>query len=261
MKVDLNSDLGESFGAYTIGHDEEVIPLVTSINVACGFHGGDPTVIQKTIQLAAKHGVAVGAHPGFPDLLGFGRRNMTMKHDDAYSMVIYQIGAVRAFTDLAGIPLQHVKPHGALNNMAAVDKDLAMAIAKAVYDYDKSLILLAVAGTQLALAGEEVGLPVAQEVFADRTYEPNGTLRNRKFPDALITDVDESARRVIRMLKENVIEAIDGTLIPVKADSICLHGDGASAVQIASSLRSKLVAEGVELCNLDEKLGISLQND
>jgi UPF0271 protein len=254
MKIDLNCDLGESFGAYKIGHDELVIPFVTSVNVACGFHGGDPSVIRSTVEMAKKHGVAVGAHPGYPDLLGFGRRNMIMHPDEVYSMVIYQIGAVRAFTDLYNIPLQHVKPHGALNNMAAVDLDLARVIARAIYDYDKDLILLAVAGSQLARAGEEIGLQVANEVFADRAYEPDGTLRNRKYPDALIHDPVEAANRVLQMVKENTIVAIDGTRIPVRPDSVCLHGDGLTAVKLAETLRKELIAHGVELCSLKEKL-------
>ncbi|MCF8567453.1 5-oxoprolinase subunit PxpA [Alicyclobacillus tolerans] len=255
MRIDLNSDLGESFGAYTMGHDELVIPSVTSVNVACGFHGGDPTVIQQTVEMAVKHNVAVGAHPGFPDLLGFGRRNIVMDAKDVYSMMIYQIGAVRAFTDLFNIPLQHVKPHGALNNMAAVDADLAMAIAKSIRDYDKDLILLAVAGTELAKAGEKVGLPVAQEVFADRNYEPNGTLRPRKYSDALIRDPEESFRRVLRMVQDHVIEAIDGTLVPVQPDSVCLHGDGPTAVKLAETLRRELTAHGVEVRSLASDVG------
>ncbi|WP_029422682.1 LamB/YcsF family protein [Alicyclobacillus macrosporangiidus] len=255
LRVDLNADLGESFGAYKIGNDEELIPLVTSINVACGFHGGDPLVIQRTVELAKRHGVGVGAHPGFPDLQGFGRREMHMRPEDVYAMVIYQIGAVRAFTDLYGVPLQHVKPHGMLNNMAAVDEDLARVIAQAIYDYDKNLILLAVAGTKLAHAGEKVGLRVANEVFADRTYEPDGTLRNRKYPDALIKDPKVAAERVVTMIRDHVIVAIDGTPIPVDAHSVCLHGDGPTAVQVASALRQELVAQGIELVPLSTILG------
>ena len=177
-----------------------------------------------------------------------------MDSKDVYAMMIYQIGAVRAFTDLYSISLQHVKPHGALNNMAAMDRELALVIAQSIYDYDKNLILLAVAGTELAKAGDQVGLRVAQEVFADRTYEPNGTLRNRKYPDALIRDPQESARRILRMVADHVIEAVDGSLIPVQADSICLHGDGVTAVKLAETLRQELIDHGIELCTLTETI-------
>ncbi len=247
MRIDINSDLGESFGAYKIGQDEAVIPMVSSVNVACGFHGGDPLVIRKTVEMAKQYGVAVGAHPGFPDLQGFGRRNMYLHPDDVYASMIYQIGAVRAFTDLYNLPLQHVKPHGAINNMAAVDMDLARVIAQAIYDYDKSLILLAVAGTKLAQAGREMGLQVANEVFADRTYEPDGTLRNRKYPDALIRDPVVAARRVVEMVKDGVLVAIDGSKISVQPDSVCLHGDGEAAVAIARTLREELANHGIEI--------------
>ncbi|MDD6877888.1 MAG: LamB/YcsF family protein, partial [Clostridiaceae bacterium] len=195
-KVDLNCDLGESFGAYTIGLDARVIPHISSANVACGYHAGDPAVMRKTVAMAARAGVAVGAHPGFPDLVGFGRRNMTVSPDEAYEYMLYQLGALSAFAKAAGVRLQHVKPHGALYNMAGKDAALAAAIARAIYDFDPSLILLGLSGSAMLTEGEKLGLRCAKEVFADRGYNEDGSLVNRKLPGAMITDEDLAIERV-----------------------------------------------------------------
>jgi UPF0271 protein len=245
--VDLNSDLGESFGTYTIGNDAEILKHVTSANIACGFHAGDPDVMEKTVTLAVANGVAIGAHPGMPDLVGFGRRKLDIKPSEAYSMVVYQVGALAAFAHAHGVKLQHVKPHGALYNMAGKDAALAQAIAKAVHDVNPNLILFGLAGSQLIKQGEAAGLKTASEVFADRTYQPDGSLTPRSQPDAMVTDEDESIARILRMVKEGVVRCQNGTDIPVQADTICVHGDGAKALAFTERIHSALVAEGVEV--------------
>lgn len=243
--VDLNSDLGESFGLYTIGNDEAVLQYVSSANIACGFHAGDPHVMQKTVAMAAAAGVAVGAHPGVPDLMGFGRRKMDITPQEAYAMVVYQVGALQAFTTAAHVPLQHVKPHGALYNMAAKDKALAAAIAKAVYDVNPQLILYGLAGSYLISEGKKIGLTTASEVFADRTYQPDGTLTPRSQPDAMVTDEDMAIARVLLMIREGVVTAQNGEDIPVQADTICIHGDGAKALAFAHKIKTALEAHDV----------------
>lgn len=243
--VDLNSDLGESFGLYTIGNDEAVLQYVSSANIACGFHAGDPQIMQKTVAMAAADGVAVGAHPGVPDLMGFGRRKMDITPQEAYAMVLYQVGALQAFTTAAYVPLQHVKPHGALYNMAAKDNALAAAIAKAVYDVNPQLILYGLAGSYLISEGKKIGLTTASEVFADRTYQPDGTLTPRSQPDAMVTDEDMAIARVLRMIREGVVTAQNGEDIPVQADTICIHGDGAKALAFAHKIKTALEAHDV----------------
>ncbi len=243
--VDLNSDLGESFGLYTIGNDEAVLQYVSSANVACGFHAGDPQVMQKTVAMAAAAGVAVGAHPGVPDLMGFGRRKMDITPQEAYAMVLYQVGALQAFTTAAHVPLQHVKPHGALYNMAAKDKALAAAIAQAVQDVNPQLILYGLAGSYLIREGEKIGLTTASEVFADRTYQPDGTLTPRSQPDAMVTDEELAISRVLHMIQEGVVTAQNGADIPVQADTICIHGDGAKALAFAHKIKTALEAHDI----------------
>lgn len=244
-RVDLNSDLGESFGSYTIGNDEDVLQYVSSANIACGFHAGDPNVMQKTVAMAAAKGVAVGAHPGMPDLVGFGRRKMDITPKEAYAMVLYQVGALQAFATAAHVPLQHVKPHGALYNIAAKDKTLAAAIANAVYDVNPRLILYGLAGSCLITEGEKAGLVTASEVFADRTYQPDGTLTPRSQPDAMVTDEEAAISRVLRMIQEGVVTAQNGQDIPVKADTICIHGDGVKALAFAHKIKTALEAQDV----------------
>lgn len=251
-RVDLNSDLGESFGRYTLGMDDKIIPLITSANVACGYHASDPVVMEKTIAQAKEAGIQVGAHPGFPDLMGFGRRNMNVSAAEAKAYTLYQIGALSAFCKAKGLKMQHVKPHGALYNMAAKDYTLAKAICEAVYEFDKNLIVLALSGGELAQAAQDMGLRTAMEVFADRAYEEDGTLVDRRKEGAMITDEDEAIARVVRMVKEQKVTAITGKDIPIRADSVCVHGDGAKALAFVERIRKALQEEGVTICPLDE---------
>ena len=240
--VDLNSDLGESFGNYTIGMDEEILKYVSSANVACGWHAGDPMVMEKTIALAKEFGTAVGAHPGFPDLMGFGRRNMVVTPEEAKAYVKYQLGALMAFTQSHGMKIQHVKPHGAIYNMAAVDEKLAIAMCEAVYEVDKDIIFMGLAGSKMITAAEKVGLQAASEVFADRAY--------RKLPGAVIKDKELAIKRVVRMVKEGKVESINGNDIAIRADSICVHGDNPKALEFVKNIRETLIAEGVTIKNL-----------
>ena len=251
-RVDLNSDLGESFGRYTLGMDDKIIPLITSANVACGYHASDPVVMEKTVSMAREAGIRVGAHPGFPDLKGFGRRNMAVSPAEAKAYVMYQLGALEGFCRAKGVKLQHVKPHGALYNMAAKDYELSRAICEAIYEFDKNLIVLALSGGELARAAKDMGLRTALEVFADRSYEEDGTLVNRRKDGAMITDEDEAIARVVRMVKEKKVTAITGKDIPIQADSVCVHGDGAKALAFVERIRKALTEEGVEICSLDE---------
>lgn len=251
-KIDFNCDMGESFGAYKLGYDEEVIKYITSANIACGFHAGDPIWMRRTVRLAEEHGVAVGAHPSFPDLRGFGRRNMVVAPEEARSDVIYQIGALAAFT--RSKRLQHVKPHGAMYNMAASGGDLARAICEAVLEVDPAMILVVLAGTPWAQVAGEMGLRVAREVFADRALNPDGTLVSRSMPGAVLHDRDEVVARSIRMVTEGKAIAITGEEISVHADTLCLHGDTPGAVQLAAALRSRLEAAGVEVVPLSRLL-------
>jgi UPF0271 protein len=245
MRIDLNADVGESFGAYTMGDDAAVMRSISSASVAAGFHGGDPSVIRRTIRLAASHGVAVGAHPGFPDLVGFGRREMHVSPDEAEHFVLYQVAAVAGVASADGVKLQHVKPHGALFNMAVRDAALAAAIARAVASFDRSLMLFGLPGSELLKAGRTAGLRVAAEVFADRAYEPDGSLRSRSRPDAVIHDPSIVVARALRMAREHAVEAVDGTLVPLEADTICVHGDTPGAAALAALIRAGLEAAGV----------------
>jgi len=251
-KIDLNSDLGESFGAYKIGMDDAVIPLISSANVACGFHAGDPLVMDKTVALCKATGTAIGAHPGYPDLVGFGRRNLAASPAEVKSMVTYQIGALDAFCKAAGIKLQHVKPHGAMYNMAAKDEALAKAICQAIYEYDKELILMGLAGSQMLVQAKAMGLKCAAEVFADRAYEEDGTLVARSKPGAMIHDEEEAVSRVIRMIKESKVTAITGKDVAITADSVCVHGDGPKALAFVAKLRDAFAAEGIQIVPLTE---------
>lgn len=248
MKIDLNCDLGESFGAYRIGMDEQVLPLITSANVACGFHAGDPQTMAKTAALCREYQVCVGAHPGLPDLMGFGRRAMAVSPAEAKAYVIYQIGALKGFCSAAGIPLTHVKPHGALYNMAAKDYALARAICEALEETDRKLKLLALSGSQMLKAAADVGILGVSEVFADRGYRPDGTLVPRGEPGAVITEEDEAVRRVVRMVREGRVTANDGTDIPIRADSVCIHGDGEKALLFVKKIRAGLKEAGIAVC-------------
>jgi len=246
MRVYINCDMGESFGAYEIGADREILPHVTSANIACGFHGGDPRVMRETVAEAKALGVAVGAHPGLPDLAGFGRRAMQVTPQEVYDLIIYQVGALLGFARAAGVELQHVKPHGALYNMAAAQPALADAIARAVHDIDERLILFGLANSHLLAAAERANITGASEAFADRNYLHDGALVPRQRPDALVTDVDEAVRRAVRMVKEGVVADVDGEEIAIRADTICIHGDGPNAAELAKTLRRGLEAVGIE---------------
>ena len=244
-QVDLNCDLGESFGAYTIGLDDQVIPHVTSANIACGAHAGDPSVMRNTVRCAHAAGVAIGAHPGYPDLMGFGRRALAMSPNDVYASILYQVGALAAFAKAEGVQLHHVKPHGALYNAAAKDATLAQAIAQAVKDFDDQLILVGLAGSESITAAQNVGLRTASEFFADRAYQENGALVPRSQANAVITDKQKAIERTLRAVKEGVVESETGTVIPIVADTICIHGDNPAAVAFAAEIHAALEAAGV----------------
>ena len=250
MKIDLNCDLGESFGAYKLGLDDQVHPYISSANVACGFHASDPVVMDKTVALAKDAGVAVGAHPGYPDLQGFGRRNMTIPPREVKAMVMYQIGALQAFCTAHGLKLQHVKPHGALYNMAGKDEALAMAVCEAIQAVDDSLILLGLSGSKMLEAADKIGLRSAREVFADRAYEEDGSLVARTKAGAMITDEDEAVERVIRMIREGRVTAVTGKDIPIRADSVCVHGDSPKALAFVQKIRAALTAEQIQIVPL-----------
>jgi UPF0271 protein len=250
IRIDMNSDVGESFGIYKLGLDEEVIPHITSANIACGFHGGDPGVMRKTVALAKQYGVEVGAHPGFPDLIGFGRRNVDASLEEIQDDVIYQTGALQAFAISQGLRLQHVKPHGALYNMAVADPKLWEAIAEAVTKVDRELILVVLASSQrepLLQIGRHSGIRIAFEAFPDRAYRSDGSLVPRKEKGAVIHDHDTVAKRALKMALEGKITSIDGKEIELKADTLCVHGDNPSAVQIVKKIREDLQAVGVEV--------------
>lgn len=244
--VDINSDVGEGFGAYEIGSDNEIIKCVTSINIACGWHGGDPAIMDKTVKSAKERGVAVGAHPGYPDLIGFGRRALAITPNDAKNYVLYQTGALAAFAAANGTELRHVKLHGAFYNKACVDEALAsgvldaMEILNAARFANSRVFLMALSGSYITREAKRRGIPVCEEVFADRGYNPDGTLVDRRSDGAFIRDADEAAKRVIKMIKEQKVIAIDGSEIFIKADSICVHGDNPQAVDFAVKIRREL---------------------
>ena len=250
VKVDLNCDLGESFGAYKIGMDDEVIKLVSSANIACGFHASDPVVMQKTVKMAKDSGIGIGAHPGFYDLMGFGKRNMVISPKEAYAYVTYQLGALYAFCSQAGVKIQHVKPHGALYNMAGKDYELAKGICQAIYDFDPEIILLGLSGSQMINAGKDIGLKCANEFFADRAYEDDGSLRARTKEGSMITDENEAIERVVKVLKTGKVTTYSGNEIELKIDSICVHGDNEHALEFVKIIRERLTKEGIEIASL-----------
>jgi 5-oxoprolinase (ATP-hydrolysing) subunit A len=245
MRVDINSDVGESFGAYTIGHDAGLMRVITSANIAAGFHAGDPSVLRDTIRLAKTHGVAIGAHPGFPDLAGFGRRELNATPREVEDLVLYQIAAVQGVAAAEGVAVQHVKPHGALFNMAVRNADLAAAIARAVAALDRSLILFGLPGSEILRAGRAAGLRVAAEVFADRAYEPDGSLMSRRKAGSVIHDAAAVAARAVAMVTGRSVVASDGSVVPLEADTICVHGDTPGSDALAASLRAGLESAGV----------------
>lgn len=240
FQVDLNCDLGESFGVHRVSGQKEILKYVTSANVACGFHSGDPSVMRETVQMAIENGVKIGAHPGLPDLVGFGRREMSISPQEAYDMVVYQIGALQGVLTTFNETMQHVKPHGGLYNMAAKNSDIAEAIAQAVYDVSPSLILFGLSESALTKAGKKIGLKTAHEVFADRTYQSDGTLTSRKQPDALITDTNHAISQVIKMVKEGKVISQQQEEVPLRAHTICIHGDGEQALTFSKNIKEAL---------------------
>ena len=250
--VDLNSDIGESFGAYVLGMDEEVIKYVSSVNIACGWHAGDPLIMENTVKQAVSNDVAIGAHPGYPDLMGFGRRKMDISPKEARAYMIYQLGALSAFAAANGVKLQHMKLHGAFYNTVSVKPELAEEVINGILDVDKDIILLGLSGSYITKRAQEKGLRVAQEVFADRAYNPDGTLVSRKLPGAVIHDNEIAIQRVKKMVIEGKITAIDDQEIDITADSICVHGDNPEAVNFVNQIRQSLIAEGVQIKNLND---------
>lgn len=251
--IDINCDLGESFGQFRIGNDEALLPYISSANIACGFHAGDPATMHQTVKAAIRHGVAIGAHPGYPDLSGFGRRHMDLTADEIYQLIVYQLGALQGFAQLHGERLHHIKPHGALYNRAARDAEIAAAIVSAVRDYDPDLVLYGLYGSELVRAGLHAGLRLAKEAFADRTYQPDGTLTPRHHPDAVIHDSERAAEQVINIIKYHKVRCTSGQEIPIEADTICIHGDETQSPALVRQLRERLQAEGIMIqrCGYD----------
>lgn len=245
VQIDLNCDLGESYGPYKMNNDYELLKYITSANVACGFHSGDPSVMRETVYMAIQNNVKIGAHPGLPDLLGFGRREMNITPQEAYDMVVYQIGALQGVLSTFGEEMQHVKPHGALYNMAAQNVELAKAIAQAVYDISPSLLLFGLAESELTKAGEAIGLRTAHEVFADRTYQADGSLTSRSQTNAIITDENQSIAQVLKMVKEGKVITEQQTEISLRAHTLCLHGDNEKAFLFAKTIKEALDSEKV----------------
>lgn len=254
MKIDLNCDLGESFGPYRLGDDAAMLEIVTSANIACGLHAGDPPVMRETVTLAARRGVAIGAHPGYPDLQGFGRRAMDLQPAELETFLIYQLGALAGFTQAAGAHLTHVKPHGALYNQAVADREIAAAIARAVASFDPTLIVVTLPEAALRVAARGNGLRVALEGFADRAYLADGTLAPRQRPGAVIHDPELATARAVRMITQGEVETIEGTVIPLRVNTLCVHGDTPGAAILAAQLRHALEAAQLVLAPLNEVL-------
>jgi UPF0271 protein len=250
--VNLNADMAESFGAYEIGNDDEILKIVRSANIACGFHGGDPTVMHEVVRRATEEGVSIGAHPGFNDLWGFGRRRIDMRADDLEYMVAYQIGALQALAAYAGSKVTHVKAHGALNNMAADNADYAMAIGRAIRTVDRDLIYVALAGSEMERAGRQLDLPVAREGFCDRQYDDDGNLTSRKIPGSVLKDPEAVTEQVLRMVVEGEIVSRNGKRLPCEVETLCVHGDEPTAIATARAARAGLEAAGVQVVPLTE---------
>jgi UPF0271 protein len=243
--IDLNCDMGESFGAWSMGADAAVMPLISSASIACGFHAGDPAVMQSSVRLALDHAVAIGAHVSLPDLQGFGRREMALSAQEAYQLTLYQLGALDAFVRTQSARMAHCKPHGALYNMAARDRALADAIAQAVRDFDPGLVLFGLSGSALPAAGEALGLAVAHEVFADRSYESDGSLTARRIPGAVLAQQTAVATQATQLALHGTLSARDGVRLQLRADSICVHGDRDAAAEFAHAIRAALDGAGM----------------
>ncbi len=247
MKIDLNADIGESFGVYTAGNDDLLLRSITSGSIACGFHAGDPSVMRETVRAAVRAGVSIGAHPGFPDLVGFGRREMQLEPREIADVVLYQLGALKGIAKAEGGKLRHVKPHGALYNMSVRRAEVAEAIARAVASFDAGLVLMGLPGSELLSAGTRLGLSVAAEAFADRSYEPDGTLTPRHFADSVLSEPGQAVERAVRMVRDGKVVARDGSTLPLKVDTICVHGDTPHAAEIAAAVRLGLEQAGIEV--------------
>lgn len=247
LRVDLNADIGESFGIYKTGNDELLLRTITSGSIACGFHAGDPSVMRRTIRAAARAGVSIGAHPGFADLAGFGRREMSVESDEVADLVLYQLGALAGMAKAEGAVLRHVKPHGALYNMSVKRSDISEAIASAVASFDKSMLLVGLPGSELLSAGARMGLSVAAEGFADRSYEPDGSLTPRHVADAVLFEPARVAERAVQMVRDGNVTARDGSTLSLNVDTICVHGDTPRAAELASAVRAGLEKAGIEL--------------
>lgn len=250
LRVDLNSDLGEAFGAWSMGDDAAMLAIVSSANIACGFHAGDPMVMTRTIRAAQTAGVGIGAHPGYPDLQGFGRRAMSLSAAEIEALLAYQIGALKGIAAACGASVDHVKPHGALSNLAAVEREAALAVARGIRAVDANLILLAPAGSAMVTAGRELGLTVVEEVFADRNYDDDGNLLPRSHPKAMVHDPEEAVANVLRMVGQGMLRSVNGRSIACRAQSVCVHGDDSGAVLLARRLRDGLTAARLEIVPL-----------
>ncbi len=243
--IDLNCDMGESYGAWKMGNDAELMNFVSSVNIACGFHAGDAVTMRETVQLAQSKGVAIGAHPSFPDLQGFGRREMSLSPQEIFDIVLYQVSALKGICEAFGAKLHHVKPHGALYNVGARDMKVATAIAEAVKKIDPTLIFYGLSGSHLISEAEKIGLKAANEVFADRTYQADGGLTPRSEPHALIVSTESSTKQVLQMIESKTVAATNQQIIPIKAETICIHGDGENAVEFAKAINQCLLEKGI----------------
>ena len=252
MVVNLNADMGEGFGAYDIGNDTEILRIIKSASIACGFHAGDPCTMRQVVSQAQEQGVSIGAHPGFNDLWGFGRRKIDMDPQELEYLIAYQIGALQAIAAYAGEKVTHVKPHGALNNMAAVDEEYALAVGRAIKTVDRDLIYVALAGSRMEWAAEKMGLRLAREGFCDRQYDDDGNLTSRKIPGSVIKDPLIATEQVVRMVTEGAIVSRNGRRIPRKVDTLCVHGDEPTAIALAAQVRKGLEAAGVEIVPLTQ---------
>ncbi len=250
MKININADIGEGYGKYSIGNDAALMPLIGSANVACGMHAGDPTIMVRTVKLALDHGVSIGAHPGFNDIWGFGRRQIRMRPQDLEYLVTYQIGALLALALAQGAKVTHVKPHGALNNMAHGDLDYALAIGRGIKAADRDLIYVANAGSQMTLAARQLGLKVANEAYVDRVYDDNGMMASRERDDAVIRDPEQAARQVLDIIQNKALISTSGKRIPAEIHTFCIHGDEPTAVDVMRVVRSRLAEAGVEVVPL-----------
>ncbi len=247
QKIDLNCDMGESFGSWKMGNDAAIIKYVSSVNIACGFHAGDPTIMREAVELAAENGVAIGAHPSYPDLQGFGRRSMSLSPAEVYDIVLYQVAALKVICEVSDLKLHHVKPHGALYNQAGKDRLLAEAVAKAVISIDKNLVLYGLSGSYLISEAKTLGLNTASEVFADRTYQNDGNLTPRSEDNAMIENADAAAIQVMQMINSQTVTSTSSVIVPIYAETVCIHGDGDNALEFAINLNRTLRENGIEI--------------